>query len=97
MLQENAREPYRCGILPCGIFLVFYSCLLFWDLARFLCSFPLTCSYLSFLYNAFQAASFFFNFSKETQGMLADSETPANLGRSRVLGLKTALEIQDHG
>ena len=59
MLQENAREPYRCGTLPCVLFLVVYSCLLFWDLARFLCSFPLTCSYLSHLYNAFQAGFFF--------------------------------------
>ena len=59
MLQENVREPYRCGTLSCVLFLVVYSCLLFWDLARFLCSFPLTCSYLSYLYSAFQAGFFF--------------------------------------
>lgn len=101
MLQENAREPYRCGTFPCVLFLVFYSCLLFWDLARFLCSFPLTRSYLSFLYKRaaffFFKLPFFFNLSKETQGMLTSSEAPASLGNSRVLGLKTTLEIQDPG
>ena len=96
MLQENAREPYRCDTLPCVLFLVVYSCLLFWDLARFLCSFPLTCSYLSYFYNAFQAG-FFFTSQRKLKECWPVQKPPASLGNNRILGLKTTLEIQGHG
>lgn len=89
MLQGNAREPCRCGTGPCGLFLVFYSCLLFQDLAGFLCSFPLAYSEDSSLYNAFRAPVEKSPLLEETEECRpAGSGTPAALGNSEVLGLK---------